>query len=79
MIAGRRCCFGLGRLRGRHIPRGAARGKITPELGQPSSATFDLAGQSLCIDDLWVRCIALDDGTTRVAFVCLTLLQFGRR
>lgn len=57
---------------------GAARGAITPELGRPIVGNFLTSPANHVHDDLWVRCIALDDGTTRVAFVVCDVLQFGR-
>ena len=57
---------------------GAARGNITPELGQAIIGNFLTSPANHVHDDLWVRCLALDDGTTRVAFVVCDLLQFGR-
>ncbi|HPS08148.1 MAG TPA: hypothetical protein PLG22_11490 [Kiritimatiellia bacterium] len=57
---------------------GAAKGNITPELGQAIVGNFLTSPASHVHDDLWARCLALEEGTTRVAFVVCDLLQFGR-
>jgi len=57
---------------------GAAKGNITPELGQAIVGNFLTSPADHVHDDLWARCLALEEGTTRVAFVVCDLLQFGR-
>ncbi len=57
---------------------GAAKGNITPALGAPIIGGFHDFPSKHVHDDLWVRCLALDDGKTRVAFVVCDLLGIGR-
>ena len=57
---------------------GAAKGNITPELGNAIVGNFLTSPANHVHDDLWARCLALEEGTTRVAFVVCDLLQFGR-
>jgi hypothetical protein len=53
---------------------GAARGNITPALGSEIVGGFLPFPSTHVHDDLWVRCLALDDGTTRVVFAVCDLL-----
>lgn len=54
---------------------GVARGNITPELGAEMWSGF-LPYPALNIhDDLWVRCLVLDDGKTRFALVVCDVLD----
>jgi len=55
---------------------GAARGNITPELGNGIVGGFTTFPATHVHDDLWVRCLALDDGKTRLAFAVCDLIGF---
>jgi len=57
---------------------GAAKGNITPELGGDIIGGFGRLPATHVHDDLWVRCLVLDDGTTRVAFAVCDLLGVSR-
>ncbi len=47
---------------------GAAKVKITPPLGLPIVGNWDSPPAERIHDDLMVRCLALDDGTTKLVF-----------
>ncbi len=53
---------------------GAARGNITPELGGGIVGGFKPFPATHVHDELWVRCLALDDGKTRIAFAVCDLI-----
>jgi len=57
---------------------GAAKGNITPALGCEIVGGFNPFPSTHIHDDLWVRCLVLDDGTTRVAFAVCDLVGFTR-
>jgi len=56
---------------------GAARGNITPELGDQIVGGFATFPATHVHDDLWVRCLALDDGQTRVALAVCDLISIS--
>ena len=48
---------------------GAALSNITPKMGVPLDGTIMQTGPAKhVLDELWVRCLVLDDGTTKLAF-----------
>ena len=48
---------------------GAAMSNITPKMGVPLDGTILQIGPAKHVhDELWVRCLVLDDGTTKLAF-----------
>ena len=53
---------------------GAATSNITPPLGLPIIGGFSPAPSTHVHDDLHARCLALDDGTTKLALVVCDLL-----
>jgi len=57
---------------------GAARGNITPFLGADIVGGFHPFPSKHVHDDLFARCLVLDDGETRVAFVVCDLLGLSR-
>jgi len=57
---------------------GAARINITPDIGGDIIGGFNPFPSKHVHDDLWARCIVLDNGKTRVAFVVCDLLGLGR-
>ncbi len=57
---------------------GAAKGNITPALGCEIVGGFNPFPSKHIHDDLWVRCLVLDDGTTRVAFAVCDLVGMTR-
>ena len=57
---------------------GAAKSNITPDLGGDIIGGFHPFPSQNVHDDLWVRCIVLDNGEARVAFVVCDLLGLGR-
>lgn len=54
---------------------GAAQGNITPALGTGMYSGFLPYPARHVHDDLWVRCLALDDGQTRMALVVCDVLD----
>jgi len=56
---------------------GAARSNITPDLGGNIIGGFHPFPAKHIHDDLWARCIVLDNGETRVAFVVCDLIGIG--
>ena len=57
---------------------GAATSNITPDLGTPLIGGFNPRGSVHIHDDLNVRCLVLDDGTTKLAFAIVDNVQFPR-
>jgi hypothetical protein len=57
---------------------GAARSNITPPLGQNIVGSFHPSPANDVHDELWAKCLVLDDGTTRVAFVVCDVLGIVR-
>ena len=57
---------------------GAAKGNITPELGSAVIGGFHPFPATHVHDDLWAKCLVLDDGRTRLAFVVCDLLGLSR-
>ena len=57
---------------------GAAQGNITPELGGDIIGGYQRRPATHVHDDLWVRCLVLDDGTSRVALAVCDLLGVSR-
>lgn len=57
---------------------GAARGNITPELGSAVIGGFHPFPAAHVHDELWAKCLVLDDGQTRLAFVVCDLLGLAR-
>lgn len=52
-----------------NLRAGAALSNITPKMGVPLDGTIMQIGPAKHIhDELWVRCLVLDDGTTKLAF-----------
>ena len=64
----------------RAFDAGAAKVEITPPLGTPLNGYFDRLGRgALSVHDpVWVRCLYLDDGETRVFLVCADLCVINR-
>jgi len=54
---------------------GAAKGNITPALGASMYSGFLPYPAKHVHDDLWARCLVLDDGKTRMAFVVCDVLD----
>ena len=71
--------FVLGVCAAESFRAGAATGNITPELGGDIIGGFRHLPAKHVQDDLWVRCLVLDDGTTRVAFAVCDLLGVSRQ
>lgn len=63
-----------------HAPfrAGAAQGNITPPLGEAIIGGFRPFPATHVHDDLWVRCLVLDNGEARVAFAVCDLLGVSR-
>ncbi len=57
---------------------GAAKINITPDLGGDIIGGFHPYPSKNIHDDLWARCLVLDNGGTKVAFVVCDLLGLGR-
>jgi len=57
---------------------GAATSNITPPLGTDLIGGFSPHGSTHIHDELRVRCLALDDGETRLAFAIVDNVQFPR-
>lgn len=57
---------------------GAAKINITPDLGGDIIGGFHPFPSKNIHDDLWARCLVLDNGETKVAFVVCDLLGLGR-
>lgn len=57
---------------------GAAKANITPPLGCDIVGNWDTPKASYIHDDLHARCLVLDDGTTRLAFVVCDNLSIDR-
>lgn len=58
---------------------GAATSNITPPIGEPVIGGFSPAPSTNVHDELHARCLVLDDGKTRLAFVVCDLLGIGRQ
>jgi hypothetical protein len=58
---------------------GAATSNITPPIGQPVVGGFSPAPSTHVHDELHARCLVLDDGKTRLAFVVCDLLGVARQ
>src|SRR5262245_54031590 len=58
---------------------GAATSNITPPLGQPILGGFVPYPSPHITDELHARCLALDDGNTKLVFVVCDLLGIGRQ
>jgi len=57
---------------------GAATSNITPPLGKPVVGNFEQFPSTHVHDELHARCLALDDGKTRLLLVVCDLLSFHR-
>jgi neutral ceramidase len=57
---------------------GAARSNLTPPLGQNIVGGFHPYPCTAVHDELWAKCLVLDDGATRVAFVVCDVLGIVR-
>lgn len=57
---------------------GAARSNITPPLGQRIVGSFRPSPCTSVHDELWAKCIVLDDGKTKLAFVVCDVLGIVR-
>lgn len=57
---------------------GAATSNITPSLGSDLIGGFNPRGSTHIHDDLHVRCLALDDGETKLAIALVDNVQFPR-
>lgn len=53
----------------RFFQAGAAKSNITPPLGEPIVGNWDSPPADYIHDDLFARCLVLDDGETRLGFV----------
>jgi hypothetical protein len=63
---------------GRVFRAGAAASNITPPLGGPLIGGWNSPPATHVHDELYARCLVLDDGTTRLAFVICDNLGIGR-
>ena len=78
------CIFGLGMLAlgaadpGVTLQAGAAKSNITPPLGLPLIGEWNNPPGSYVHDELYARCMVLDNGKTRMAFVVCDLLGISR-
>ena len=63
---------------GRVFKAGAATSNITPPLGTPIVGGWSAPASTHVHDDLHVRCLALDDGTTRLAFAVVDSVSVPR-
>jgi neutral ceramidase len=61
------------------LKAGAATSNITPPIGEPVIGGFSPAPSTNVHDELHARCLVLDDGKTRLAFVVCDLLGIGRQ
>ncbi len=57
---------------------GAATANITPQLGDGIVGNFDVPPATHVHDELHARCLALDDGTTRLVFVVVDSVSVNR-
>jgi hypothetical protein len=57
---------------------GAATSNITPPLGEGIVGNFDIPPATHVHDELHARCLALDDGTTRLVFVVVDSVSVNR-
>ena len=57
---------------------GGAKSNITPELGVPLVGGWGSPQAEHIHDELWARCLVLDDGSTRLAFVIIDNLAAAR-
>lgn len=58
---------------------GAALSNITPKMGVPLDGTISQVGPAKHVhDELWVRCLVLDDGETRLAFAEVDCTMISR-
>ena len=57
---------------------GAAKGNITPDLGGAIIGGFHPFPATHVHDELWAKCLVLDNGKTRVAFVVCDVLGLAR-
>lgn len=62
------------------LEAGAARVEITPPLGTPLNGYYDRLGRGAVSvhDPVWARCLYLDDGSTRLFWVCTDLCVINR-
>jgi len=63
---------------GRVFRAGAAASNITPPLGGPIIGGWNSPPATHVHDELYAKCLVLDDGTTRLAFVICDNLGIGR-
>ncbi len=61
------------------LKAGAATSNITPPIGEPVVGGFSPTPSTNVHDELHARCLVLDDGKTRLAFVVCDLLGIGRQ
>lgn len=58
---------------------GAATSNITPPLGQPIVGNYDSPPATYIHDELYVRCLVLDDGTNKLVFAIVDNVGVDRR
>jgi len=64
--------------RARVFQAGAATSNITPPLGEGIVGNFEIPPATHVHDELHARCLALDDGTTRLVFVVVDSVSVNR-
>jgi neutral ceramidase len=62
----------------RQFRAGAATSNITPQLGEGIVGNFEIPPATFVHDELHARCLALDDGTTRLVFVVVDSVSVNR-
>ena len=72
------CVLGREAGAGRVFRAGAAASNITPPLGGPVIGGWNSPPATHVHDELYAKCLVLDDGTTRLAFVICDNLGIGR-
>ena len=72
-------CRDARRGRGTGLPRGGGYSNITPELGYPLDGVIAQGQPARHVhDELHARCLALDDGTTRIALAVVDTTMIAR-
>ena len=72
------CMFGASAQDNRQFKAGAVAANITPPLGSSIIGGFRPIPATHVHDDLFARCIVLDDGSTRIAIVVADILGIPR-
>ncbi len=73
------CLIGILQAEDTSLRAGAAMSNITPEMGVPLDGTIMQIGPARAIhDELWVRCLVLNDSTTTLAFAIVDSTSISR-